>query len=133
MTGDHDRLRDLAAAYALDALDPDEKREFEELLSTSSELQREVDEFREVSGLLAHGAPERKPSHELWQRLHDRTMGGPDATEVVPLVTRPPRYSRFAWAAAAAGLLVAAGLWLRNRDLSEAIANRDTALEGWNT
>jgi len=50
---DSQDMKDLAAAYALGALDPAEARSFEAFLATSPEAQREVAEFREVATLLA--------------------------------------------------------------------------------
>ena len=56
MTGPSpDSPPDLAAAYALGALSPDEARRFEAFLATSPEAQREVAEYREVAALLALG------------------------------------------------------------------------------
>ncbi len=129
MSGDRERLREMAAAYALDALDADDKREFELLLTASPELQREVDEYREVGGLLPLALPGRVPSPELWDRLRERTVGGAATTQVVPLVKPPPQFSRLAWAAAVAGLLVASGFWLRNRDMQQVVAAREAELE----
>jgi anti-sigma-K factor RskA len=55
---DFDReMRDLAAAYVLGALDPDEAKAFETRLATSEALRREVAELNELSALLARGAP----------------------------------------------------------------------------
>ncbi len=50
---DSQDMKDLAAAYALGALDPAEARAFEAFLATSPEARREVAEFREVATLLA--------------------------------------------------------------------------------
>ena len=56
MTGPNsDAPLDLAAAYALGALSPDEAQRFEAFLATSAEAQREVAEYREVAALLALG------------------------------------------------------------------------------
>lgn len=46
-------MLDLAPAYALGALSPDEARAFERELARSTELQRELAEYREVCALLA--------------------------------------------------------------------------------
>ena len=55
--------RDLAAAYALGALAPEDARRFEEFLAGSPETQREVAEYRDVAALLALGGtrPPRRP------------------------------------------------------------------------
>ena len=62
MTGPaHDSPLDLAAAYALGALSPDEAQRFEAFLATSPEAQREVAEYREVAALLALGGEDAAP------------------------------------------------------------------------
>ena len=48
-----DELRHLEAAYALDALDPDERREFEARYSASEISARDVRDFRETAAVLA--------------------------------------------------------------------------------
>ena len=54
---EQETLQDLAAAYALGALSPEEARRFEAFLAGSPEAQREVAEYREVAALLALGGP----------------------------------------------------------------------------
>lgn len=61
---DHDD----AAAYALRALDPDERREFEEHLAGCQRCREEVAAMRAVVGTLPEPAP-LKPSPELKQRV----------------------------------------------------------------
>ncbi len=58
-----DPIQDLAAAYALGALSPDEVSRFEAFLATSPATQQEVAELREVAALLALGqaTPRRVP------------------------------------------------------------------------
>ena len=115
-------LRDLAAAYVLGALDPDEAREFERLLATSPDLAREVLELREVGGLLARGAPRVEPDPSLRRHVLDRV-----ALERRTALARPPtrRLPRLAWAAAAAGI---AGVALFARQAGRA-GERVAALE----
>jgi anti-sigma-K factor RskA len=96
--------QDLAAAYALGALSPDEARRFETYLAGSPEAQREVAEYREVAALLALAGPEPVPAPDLRERVLARR--GPPST-------RPAAGSRRApmpWLALAAGLLAAIGL-----------------------
>ena len=59
---DESSLRDLAAAYALGALSPEETRAFESYLATSAEARQEVAELRETAALLALGGPEAEPA-----------------------------------------------------------------------
>jgi anti-sigma-K factor RskA len=105
---DRDTLRDLAAAYVLGALDPDEVRSFEARLATSDELRREVVALGEVSGLLALGAaPVPRDDDALRRRVLARVRGGATG--------RRGRAGFPGWVglvglAAAAGLLLVAGV-----------------------
>ena len=65
-------IKDLAAAYAIGALDGEEARAFEKLLAESEEARREVKGYREVGALLAHGAPGATPDPTLRARLMSR-------------------------------------------------------------
>jgi len=96
-------LRDLAAAYALGALDPDESRAFERLLEASPELAREVAELREVSGLLASGAPTAQPDAALRTRVLQRVAAEHDARARRSAIAL--WLPRLAWAAAVAGVV----------------------------
>lgn len=123
----HD-MKDLAAAYALGALEPAEARAFEAFLATSTEAQREVAEYREVSALLAAATPTQPgnvPSAELKTRLLTRLAG----EKVVPFkaTARAPQW--LPWAAAA-GLVLAVGLALQTTQLRRQIAERDAAIAG---
>lgn len=67
-----DALHDLAAAYALDALDEFERARFERALATSPELQAEVDAFRAVAAGLGDGVAPIAPPPSLKANLFDR-------------------------------------------------------------
>ena len=56
MSDDRDPVREMAAAYALGALEPDEATRFRHLLATDPRLRREVQEYREVMALMAGSA-----------------------------------------------------------------------------
>jgi anti-sigma-K factor RskA len=101
---EQETLQDLAAAYALGALSPEEARRFEAMLAGSPEAQREVAEYREVAALLALGGPEAAPSPDLRERMLSR-MRAPSAGPARPLRRPPPP-----WGALAAGLVAAVGL-----------------------
>jgi anti-sigma-K factor RskA len=103
-------LRDLAAAYALGALAPDEARRFEAFLAGSPEAQREVAEYREVATLLALGG-EAAPSPDLRQRVLDRVA----TTKGVPLRPARGRGPAALWVALAASLIAVVGLGLNLR------------------
>jgi anti-sigma-K factor RskA len=106
---DDQTVRELAAAYALDALDPEEERAFEELLARSPQLRREVASFREVAAALAHDTDAPPPPAALRGRILDQARA--ERANVVPL--RP----RWAFPVAAAAAAVAAcaaiglGIW----------------------
>ncbi len=94
---------DLAAAYALGALSPEEARRFEAFLADSAEAQREVAEYREVAALLALAGPEPVPAPDLRDRVLARGRR-PSA--------RPssPGGRSFPWMALAASLAAAVGV-----------------------
>ena len=106
-----DSLRDLAAAYALGALAPEEARRFEEFLAGSPEAQREVAEYRDVAALLALGGGEAAPSADLRQRVLARVAGDKSR----PLRPARARGRLALWVALAASLLAVGGLGLNLR------------------
>ena len=108
MTGPaHDAPLELAAAYALGALSPDEAQRFEAFLATSPEAQREVAEYREVAALLALGGDEAAPREALRERVLARI--GEGKTQTLPQAGGAGR-RRAPWLALAASLLLAVGL-----------------------
>jgi anti-sigma-K factor RskA len=119
--GSEQDLSELAAAYALGALEPEEARAFEALLATSPAAQREVAAFREVGALLALGAPQAGPAADL----RDRVLQRATRDKVVPMPARTPWA---AWVALAASLIAVAGLALNQRGLSRQLAERDSTI-----
>lgn len=63
-------LDELLAAYALDAVDGDEREQLDEYLERSDAARRELAELRETATMLAHegGAP---APDDLWTRIED--------------------------------------------------------------
>ena len=110
MSERHDTsMQELAAAYALGALSPEEAKAFEAYLVTSPETQREVAEYREVGAMLATAARGPAPTDDLKARVLERVAAG----KVVSLPqSRPPRSAvpPTMWAALAASLALAT--WL---------------------
>ncbi len=107
MTGPtSDAPLDLAAAYALGALSPDEAQRFEAFLATSAEAQREVAEYREVAALLALGGEEAAPGDALRERVLTRI--GEGKRQALPAGASGRRGAP--WLALAASLLLAVGL-----------------------
>jgi anti-sigma-K factor RskA len=108
---DQDALLDLAPAYALGALSPEEAQRFEAYLATSPEAQREVAEYRELGALLALSEAEARPDAELRRRVLARV--GEEKTTALPPRRAAPAGRRPApavWGALAASLLLVVGL-----------------------
>jgi anti-sigma-K factor RskA len=126
-----DSPRELAPGYVLGALSPEETRSFEAALAASPELQREVAEFREVSGLLAL-QDERAPAPELKERLRERIAlsKSADISSAGP-VARARRAVLLPVGLAialAASLLLSVGLFLKTRSLEDTLALREQRL-----
>jgi anti-sigma factor RsiW len=66
-TPTHDDLRELLGAYALDAVEPDERALVEQHLTTCPACRAEVAEHREVASLLAHSGDTAPDG--LWDRI----------------------------------------------------------------
>ena len=108
---DQDSPRDLAAAYALGALTPDEAAQFEAYLSTSAEARHEVSEYREVAALLALGGPESAPGRALRDRVLARVGGeGAPPQPSAPRASSGRAREYGLWVALAASLLLVMGL-----------------------
>ncbi|MEP7324423.1 MAG: anti-sigma factor [Gemmatimonadota bacterium] len=121
-------MQDLAAAYALGALSPEETRAFEEYLAGSRDAQREVAEFREVSALLAEGARGAAPDAGLRERVLQRI----GREKVVPLADRRARTPRVPfpiWIALAASLILAVGLGTMLVKSRRELAARQAAID----
>jgi anti-sigma-K factor RskA len=103
----------VAAPYALDAVDGDERAAFETHLTQCAQCRAEVASFRDVGGQLALVVPAVDPT----AGLRDRVIA--EARRVRPLASRIPRpASRLPWLVAAAGFVLAVvlgGAWLRER------------------
>jgi len=122
--------QDLAAAYALGALDDAEAKAFEALLARDAELAREVAEYREVAALLALAQPAAAPTSALRARV---LAAAPQRqASVIPL--RKPGPIWMPWALAASLLLAAwmgaarGRLGLRLEQAYAELAQRNTLL-----
>lgn len=122
---DSQDLKDLAAAYALGALDPAEARSFEAFLATSPEARREVAEFREVATLLATTTEGAGPGPS--SDLRDRVLARVAKEKVVALRPAAARPNWIPWAAAAA-VLLAVGFGLQSIALRRQVTERDAAI-----
>jgi anti-sigma-K factor RskA len=127
MADEHDPIDELLGAYALDAVDEDERRLVEEYLATDPRARAEVEQHREVASYLAfsgEAAPEG-----LWEQIagaleEQAPLPGPRLARVLP--ARRRRWTTVVVAAAAAVLVVAAAVtatWLlTDRDGSTSTA-----------
>jgi anti-sigma-K factor RskA len=98
-----DDVHDLAAPYALDVLDEDERRTFESHLAGCARCREEVDGFRTAAAALAFADPAPVPPAALRASIVDAARA--ERPNVVPL--RPRR----GWALpAAAGVAAAASV-----------------------
>jgi anti-sigma-K factor RskA len=103
-------LHDLTAAYALDALDPTEEREYESHLATCERCRDDLAALRDATASLAYAVPAPLPPPALRERILERARS--ERAPVIPL--RPRRrltYVLAATAAAAACLALGLGLW----------------------
>ena len=114
----HEELQALTGAYALDAVEPDEREAMELHLLECPRCRAEVAEYREVAAFLAHNghtAPEG-----LWDRIAGALEEAPPPLDLAPVVPLPPRRSsglRIVAAVAAAAAVVAAFLGVKVVDL----------------
>jgi anti-sigma-K factor RskA len=116
----HDEIADLLGAYALDAVDADERAAVEVHLATCARCRAEVAEHREVASLLAHEGGDAPDG--LWSRIAGSLEAPPPELrlQAVPPVRSAPGAERATrrqvprWAtallAAAAAVLVVLGV-----------------------
>jgi anti-sigma-K factor RskA len=101
-------VHDLVAAYALDALDDSERREFEEHLAGCERCRNELEGLRDAAAALAYVPEGPAPPPELRERVLARVREG-GRSNVVPLRRRYalPAVATLAVAAAAAAIALA--------------------------
>jgi hypothetical protein len=131
-----DDITELLPAYALDAVDDDERAAIEAFLDAHPDERAAADELRVAASMLAHtGGP---PPEGVWERLESAISSSPPPLRLVsPPAVQHPRGAadrsarvdrRWRWLAAAAAVvaLVFGGLWLAQRD-DDGGAAADTA------
>ena len=137
MTGD--AWRDQAAAYALDALDDEERAAFEAQLEKDAELQRLVDEYRGVSSSMAGSLPPMEPPEGLRQRVLERAQATPQTAaegeeESVKGSIKPPTPGSRRWGTTATWLALAASIvglfWLGIQNLSLRVEGDQLRVDG---
>ena len=104
-------IHELTAGYALDALEVDERRAYEDHLPDCAQCQEDLVSFWEVTGALALAATGPEPPPELRERIIANVRS--EAQTVVPFRARRfrPGQALGVVAAVAAVALVALGIW----------------------
>lgn len=128
----HDEIADLLGAYALDAVDPDERAVVERHLAACARCRAEVQEHRETAALLAHSGGDAPAG--VWQRIADSLEDPPPGLRLVPVSGTPavPRRrwpSRLAIAAVAAAAVVVVALGVQVRQQDQRIDRLQVALQ----
>jgi predicted anti-sigma-YlaC factor YlaD len=116
-------LHDLTAAYALDALDPEDVREYEMHLARCERCRAELASLSEAATALAYATEAPAPPPELRARILQQASR--ERSNVVPL---RPRWTIPVAAVAAAAACVAIGLGIWAAWLSGKLDRREEAL-----
>ncbi len=126
-------LQDLAAEYALDALDPAAARAFEAELARQPELRTLVEELRAAAAALAHTAPRHLPAPELRERVMSVIRAEAAAVSTRPAAVAPlPSGERpiLPWVLAAGFAVTTAALWFeRDQWRNETLALRQESFD----
>jgi anti-sigma-K factor RskA len=123
-------LHSLAAPYALDALDEDEERGFEEHLALCERCREQLAGLREAAAALAFATPAAVPPPELKERILEQARA--ERRNVVPLRRRRNWTAPLAAAASiAAAAAVVLGIWAaslsNSRDPLESVLSKPGA------
>ena len=118
-------IHELTAGYALDALDPAEREEYERHLDTCEQCQEELVAFLEVTGALAVAADGPAPSPALRERILADARA--EQQNVVPLQSRRRHVPVLAVATAVAAA-VAIGLGIYAISLNNDLDSTKAAL-----
>jgi anti-sigma-K factor RskA len=121
-------IHDLAPAYALDALDPEDRWTYERHLDTCERCRAEVAALRESAEELAHAAGGAEPRPELRDRILAAARAEPQTATVVPIRRRWLFPATAVAAVAAACLALGLGLWANS--LRDGPSQRVVAMEG---
>lgn len=129
----HETIEELLGAYALDAVDHDERRLVQDHLAQCSICRNELEEHREVAALLVGDAVE--PPRHVWDRIVGQINPTEPREELAPVVSleskRRPFFSSTRWVvgvAAAAVIGLSAGVITQSQrigDLTFQITEQD--------
>jgi anti-sigma-K factor RskA len=121
-----DAVHDLTAAYALDALEPEEARGYEEHLAGCERCREELAALQGAAGALAYAAPPARPPDELRGRILAAARA--ERPNVEPLRARPWTRPLAVVAAVAACAVVGLAAW--NISLHNSLDRAEVALRG---
>lgn len=122
-------IHELAAAYALDALDPEQERAYEAHLAGCHRCQEDVAAFSETAAALAYAVPPAQPP----SALRARVLAGVHAERPKVVVLRPRwAYPALAVASVVACAAIGLGAWaaMLNSQLGSASALHVLPLRG---
>jgi anti-sigma-K factor RskA len=120
-------IHELTAAYALDALDPEERREYESHLAECEACQEELASFAGVTEALAVAASGPAPRPELRDRILSAARAEPQT--VVPFESRRRRSLPVVGAVAAVAAIAALAIGLYASQLRGDLGDARSALE----
>jgi hypothetical protein len=125
-------IHELTAAFALDALDEADAREYEEHLRGCTRCRDELRDLSETTAALAYATPAPTPPPALRERILDEVRR--DGSNVIPFRARRTFFATAGLAAVAACAAIGLGFWafsLQDSLDEERDANRaqDTAIE----
>lgn len=106
---EHETFRELAAGYALAALDPESEREFEDHLGRCEACREELASFQETAALLAYEPEMPGPPAALRERI--LASAAEERPKVVPLRRSRPFRLATGLAAVAAAAAIGIGIW----------------------
>jgi anti-sigma factor RsiW len=117
---DNDTLHDLTAAYALDALEADDARAYEQHLATCERCRDELASLSAAAGSLAYAVLPAEPPPALRERILQAAVA--ERPNVVPLGPRTRARPLAAVGAVAACAVVGLGIWnvVLHNDLNSA-------------
>ena len=124
-----DRVDELIAAYALDALSAEEEEELDGHLRRAPAARERLSALQEAAASLAYGVDTPAPSPALRTRILDEART-PAPSNVVPLRRRWVVPVLAAVAAVAAGLAIGLGVW--GSSLSSSLSNERAAVASQN-